>query len=235
PGLLGMDVGEDAKPRTVTTGFEFDLGGGVGGDNTAPRGGGGFPPVWSANGKSIAALVGKEGNAMLGSFDVATGKETDVTSANETIVSFRATPDASKFALLISTPTKIGDLYWLDKSTGTRKQLTHINDELFAKFNLTEPEEMWYTSFDGKKIQAWVQKPPDFDANKKYPLILNIHGGPHAASGSAFGHEFQWMAATGYVVLYPTARGSTTPAQDSGNVMQYPYPGEGDKQLMTRR
>jgi len=233
PDLWVMDLAADAKPRSLTNDFDFDLGGGVGGDNTAPRGGGGFPPVWSRDGKTIIALVGKQGKAMLGSFDVATGKETDVSANNEAIVSFRATPDASKFALLISTPTKIGDLYWFDKASGTRKQLTHVNDELFSKLNLSEPEEIWYTSFDGKKIQTWVQKPPDFDPSKKYPLILNIHGGPHAAYGWVFDHEFQFMAAKGYVVLYPNPRGSTTYGQDFGNIIQYHYPGDDYKDLMT--
>jgi len=163
---------------------------------------------------------------------VATGKETDVSANNEAIVSFRATPDASRFALLISTPTKIGDLYWLDKASGTRKQLTHVNEELFSKLNLSEPEEIWYTSFDGKKVQTWVQKPPDFDPAKKYPLILNIHGGPHAAYGWVFDHEFQFMAAKGYVVLYPNPRGSTTYGQDFGNIIQYHYPGDDYKDLM---
>ena len=71
------------------------------------------------------------------------------------------------------------------------------------------------------KIQAWVQRPPDFEAAKKYPLILNIHGGPHAAYGYTFDHEFQWMAAKGYVVLYPNPRGSTTYGQEFGNIIQY--------------
>jgi dipeptidyl aminopeptidase/acylaminoacyl peptidase len=232
PDLWVMDLASDAKPRNLTTNFDFDLGGGVGGDNTAPRGGGGFPPVWSADGRSIIALYGKEGKANLGAFEVATGRETDVTSGNQAVVSFRATPDASKLVLLISTPTRIGDLFWLEKPGSAPKQLTHINDELFSKLNLTEPEEIWYTSFDGKKIQAWLQKPPNFDANKKYPLILNIHGGPHAAYGWVFDHEFQWMAAKGYVVLYPNPRGSTTYGQDFGNVIQYNYPGDDYKDLM---
>ncbi len=232
PDLWVMELNQGAKPRNLTANFDFDLGGGVGGDNTAPRGGGGFPPVWSPDGKSVVALVGKEGKAMLASFDAATGKQTDVSASNEAIVSFRATPDASKLALLISTPTRIGDLYWLDRKTGIRKQLTHINDELFSKLNLSEPEEVWYTSFDGKKVQTWVQKPPDFDPSKKYPLILNIHGGPHAAYGWVFDHEFQYMAAKGYVVVYPNPRGSTTYGQEFGNIIQYHYPGDDYKDLM---
>ena len=232
PDLWVMDLAPDAQPKNLTADFDWDLGGGVGGDNSAPRGGGGFPPIWSADGKSIVALVGKEGRANLGRFDAATGKETDVTTGNQAVQSFRATPDGAKFALLISTPTRIGDLFWMDKPGTTPKQLTHINDDLFSKLNLTEPEEIWYTSFDGKKIQTWVQKPPNFDPVKKYPLILNIHGGPHAAYGWVFDHEFQWMAAKGYVVLYPNPRGSTTYGQEFGNIIQYHYPGDDFKDLM---
>src|SRR5947207_661467 len=83
--------------------------------NTSPRGGGGNQLVWSANGKTITAVVGKEGKASLVTFDVASGKETDVTSGNQAIVSFRAAPDVSKFVYLISTPTRIGDLFFLDR------------------------------------------------------------------------------------------------------------------------
>ncbi|HJX91186.1 MAG TPA: S9 family peptidase [Pyrinomonadaceae bacterium] len=232
PDLWVMDIAPNAVPKNLTKDFGFDVGSGVGGDNTAPRAPGGNPPIWSADGRKIYAPFAKEGKANLGAFDLMTGRETDVTSGNQAVVSVRAVPDASKFALLISTPTRIGDLYWLDGASGQPRQLTHINDELFSKLNLTEPEELWYTSFDGKKVQTWIQKPPDFDPNKKYPLILNIHGGPHAAYGFIFDHEFQWMAAKGYVVLYPNPRGSTSYGQDFGNIIQYHYPGDDYKDLM---
>jgi dipeptidyl aminopeptidase/acylaminoacyl peptidase len=232
PDLWVMDIAPNAQPRNLTRDFDYDVGSGVGGDNVAPRGGGGFPPVWTADGLSIVTVYAKEGKANLGAFEVATGKETDVTSGNHAVVSFRATPDAARFALIISTPTRIGDLFWLERPGADPKQLTHFNDGLFSKLNLTEPEEIWYRSFDGKRIHAWVQKPPDFDASKKYPLILNIHGGPHAAYGFIFDHEFQWMAAKGYVVLYPNPRGSTSYGQEFGNIIQYHYPGDDYKDLM---
>jgi dipeptidyl aminopeptidase/acylaminoacyl peptidase len=227
-----MDISPNAKPRNLTAEFDYDVGSGVGGDNTAPRGGGGNPPVWSADGHSIMLVYAKEGRANLGSFDAGSGKETDVTKGNQAVVAFRAPPDASRMALIISTPTRIGDLFWLDRAGLQPRQLTHLNDDLFGKLNLTEPEEIWYQSFDGKRIQAWVQKPPDFDPSKKYPFILNIHGGPHSAYGFVFDHEFQWMAAKGYVVLYPNPRGSTTYGQEFGNIIQYNYPGDDYKDLM---
>jgi dipeptidyl aminopeptidase/acylaminoacyl peptidase len=132
---------------------------------------------------------------------------------------------------LVATPTNIGDLYRVD-ADGKLARLTSINAPLFDRLDLTEPEEIWYTSFDGKKIQAWVQKPPHFDASKKYPLILDIHGGPHSAYGFTFDHELQYMAAKGYVVLYPNPRGSTSYGQEFGNVIQYHYPGDDAKDLM---
>jgi dipeptidyl aminopeptidase/acylaminoacyl peptidase len=158
----------------------------------------------------------------------------DLTSGNQGVMSFRATPDGSKLIYVVSTPTRINDLFVLDRAApgDSPKQLTHTNDELFSKLNLTEPEEIWYDSFDGKHIEAWLQKPPDFDTHKKYPLILNIHGGPHTAYGYIFDHEFQWMAAKGYVVLYPNPRGSTSYGQEFGNIIQYHYPGDDYKDLM---
>ncbi|MEO6655698.1 MAG: S9 family peptidase [Pyrinomonadaceae bacterium] len=231
PDLWVIDAVKDAKPRNLTAGFDFDVSSGVGGDNAPPRAGGGGGLVWEPDGKSIMTVYAKKGQANLGSFDAATGKETDITSGNQSVSSFRLTPDGSKMVYSVSTPTRIGDLYVMDKSRQS-KQITHINDGLFSKLNLTEPEEIWYKSFDGKNVQAWVQKPPDFDPNKKYPLILNIHGGPHSAYGYVFDHEFQWMAAKGYVVLYPNPRGSTSYGQDFGNVIQYHYPGDDYKDLM---
>jgi dipeptidyl aminopeptidase/acylaminoacyl peptidase len=75
-------------------------------------------------------------------------------------------------------------------------------------------------------------KPPGFDPSRRYPLILNIHGGPHAAYGHTFFHEVLWMAAKGYVVLYPNPRGSSSFGQDFGNLIQYRYPGDDYKDLM---
>ena len=79
-----------------------------------------------------------------------------------------------------------------------------------ASLDLAEPEMFWTRSFDGTRIQGWILKPPGFDPSKQYPLILQIHGGPHAAYGATFTHEFLWMAAKGYVVVYTNPRGSTT-------------------------
>jgi dipeptidyl aminopeptidase/acylaminoacyl peptidase len=234
PDLWVLDLSPNAKPRNLTADFNFDIDGFVIGDSSSPRAGGPNKPIWTADGKGLVAVYSKEGKRNLALFDAATGSAADLTSGNHCVMNFRATPDASKLVYVLSTPTRVNDLFVLDRATpgATPKQLTNVNDELFSKLNLTEPEEIWYDSFDGKSIQAWLQKPTGFDAHKKYPLILNIHGGPHVAYGYIFVHEFQWMAAKGYVVLYPNPRGSTSYGQEFGNVIQYRYPGDDYKDLM---
>jgi dipeptidyl aminopeptidase/acylaminoacyl peptidase len=233
PDLWVMDMAADAKPRNLTANYDFDVCSGVGGDQGTPRAGGGDRVVWTQDGNNLITTTAREGKANLIAVEVASGKITELTNGKQAVERFRATSDAKTLVVLISTPTNIGDLFVLNHgSTAPPRQITHINDKLFSQLNLTEPEEIWYTSFDGKKIHAWIQKPPDFDPAKKYPLILNIHGGPHTAYGFIFDHEFQWMAAKGYVVLYPNPRGSTSYGQQFGNIIQYHYPGDDFKDLM---
>ena len=140
PDLWVLDIAPNAQPRNLTAGFDYDVGGGVGGDNAPPRGGGGGAPIWTSDGRSIIETYAKEGKANLGMFDVANGKETDVTSGNQAVGNFRSAPDGSQLVFTISTPTRIGDLFWLDRPGAAPKQLTHINDELFSHLNLTSPK-----------------------------------------------------------------------------------------------
>ncbi|MEP6937813.1 MAG: S9 family peptidase [Chthoniobacterales bacterium] len=232
PDLWVVDLAPNARPRNLTGTFDFDLGSGVFGDSAAPRAGGGNVPVWTADGRGIIEVIGKEGKTVLGRFNVSDGAETDIVGGNQAVARFRASADGSKLVYTSSTATRINDLFAADQTGGEPRELTHVNDTLFSQLTLAEPEEISYPSFDGKSIQAWVQKPPGFDPKKKYPLILDIHGGPHAAYGYVFEHEFQWMAAKGYVVLYPNPRGSTTYGQEFGNIIQFHYPGDDYKDLM---
>jgi dipeptidyl aminopeptidase/acylaminoacyl peptidase len=232
PDLFVANFNGGSKPRNLTAGYDFDLGGGVGGDQHPPRGGGQTDPFWSPDGRLVYALSAEQGRVNLKRIDVETGKVDPVTDADHDIYSLTATPDSAHAVLAISTTTNIGDLYFLNIGTRELRRLTDVNRDLSAQLNLTRPETIWYKSFDGRRIQAWVQRPPDYDPDRKYPLVLDIHGGPHAAYGYTFDHEFQWMAAKGYVVLYPNPRGSTTYGQEFGNIIQYNYPGDDYKDLM---
>jgi len=232
PDLFVAETEPGSTPKNLTVQYDFDIAGSVQGDQAPPRGGGVSPPVWSADGRSIFVKTSEQGRVNLDSVDSETGKVEAVTKGDHTVISYSATPDGSKMAVLLSTPTNIGDVFLVNSASGKMEPVTHVNAELFTRLSLTEPETIWYKSFDGRRIQAWVQRPPDFQAGKKYPLILDIHGGPHSAYGYVFDHEFQWMAAKGYVVLYPNPRGSTSYGQEFGNIIQYHYPGDDFKDLM---
>ena len=232
PDLWTLELTPGGKLTNLTANLDIDVGDGVFGDNRAPRANSATAPIWTPDGKAIIEIVAKEGHANLMRFplDNAGSKPTAVTTGDPAVMDYSAGPNGS-IAIILSSPTNIGDIFMFNGGAEPR-QLTRFNQPLFSQLSLTEPEEIWYTSFDGRKIQAWVQKPPDFDPAKKYPLILDIHGGPHAAYGNVFDHEFQWMAAKGYVVLYPNPRGSTSYGQEFGNIIQYRYPGDDYKDLM---
>jgi dipeptidyl aminopeptidase/acylaminoacyl peptidase len=230
PHLWVLDLKAGAKPRNLTAKLDLDIAGGIIGDQEPPRGGNGGRPLWSADGKFLTIVVAKKGRTNLERFDVETGLSTPVTQGDQAVTQY--TSNGKQTVAEISTPTIINDLYLVGSDPAQSKRLTDVNEKLFAELNLTAPEEITYTSFDGKKIQGFVQKPPDFDPKKQYPLILNIHGGPHTAYGYVFFHEMQWMAAKGYVVLYPNPRGSTSFGEEFANIIQYKYPGDDYHDLM---
>uniref|UniRef100_UPI00404B4A38 S9 family peptidase n=1 Tax=Fulvivirga sp. TaxID=1931237 RepID=UPI00404B4A38 len=117
---------------------------------------------------------------------------------------------------------------------GSSKVITSLNAEFFKYKKASPIEEMWWeSSFDKQKIQGWVVKPPNFDPAKKYPMILEIHGGPFAAYGPWFSTEVQLMAAAGYVVLYTNPRGSSSYGKDFGNLIHHNYPNQDYDDLMS--
>jgi len=229
--LFVSDVAPGSRPRAVAPALDRDIGPDIIGDQHAPRGGAESPPFWTADGRSIVVAVSDHGTCNLRRFDVQSGQSQMVTRGNQEVSSWTATPDGARIVALVSTPTGLGDLF-LVAGDGKLNRLTDVNQDLFSGLDLSEPEVIRYSSFDGRTIEAWVQKPPGFDPHRKYPLILDIHGGPHAAYGYNFFHEFQVMAARGYVVLYPNPRGSTTYGQEFGNIIQYRYPGDDAKDLL---
>ena len=109
-------------------------------------------------------------------------------------------------------------------NNGTPKVLTAMNEGLLEHRKLGEVNEIIYkSSFDNQEIQGWYITPPDFDPSKKYPLILEIHGGPHLAYGPHFSAELQIMAAAGYIVFYDNHRGSLSYGEDFALLLQYKY------------
>jgi dipeptidyl aminopeptidase/acylaminoacyl peptidase len=102
--------------------------------------------------------------------------------------------------------------------------LTNVNADVLQGVRLGAVEEVWYASTGGARVQGWIIKPPGFDPSKKYPLIMEIHGGPHAMYNVGFSYQLQNFAANGYVVLYTNPRGSTGYGSPFGNAIERAYP-----------
>jgi dipeptidyl aminopeptidase/acylaminoacyl peptidase len=117
---------------------------------------------------------------------------------------------------------------------GSATRLTQLNDDLFADKTLGSVERLtWKSSADGRAIEGWLVTPPNFDKLKKYPLILEIHGGPFAAYGPHFAAELQLYASAGYAVLYANPRGSTSYGDAFANLIHHAYPGQDYDDLMS--
>lgn len=222
-----------ARARVLTADYAFEAGqSSIASDLHPPRGGGSVPLAFIEGGRAALTVVGRHGSCMLARIGLDDGVVKELTSADREVIAGSVSCDGTQAALLMGSPTRPGVLCRCDVATGALTELVDPNAELLAETRLGAVEEFWYDSFDGQKIQGWIVTPPEFDPGKKYPLVLQIHGGPHVAYGVGFFHEFQVLAAAGYVVLYVNPRGSTTYGQDFGNVIQYRYPGDDWKDLM---
>lgn len=125
-----------------------------------------------------------------------------------------------------STPDYPADLAVIQNKK-VANRITRLNDDVLAFRTLGTTEEVWYkSSFDGRDLQGWIVKPPFYDPSKKYPLLVENHGGPILNYGDRFTAEIQLYAADGYVVFYPNPRGSTSYGEEFANLLYHNYPGE---------
>jgi len=148
--------------------------------------------------------------------------------------------DGGRVAFTLAGPDHPADVA-VTAGGGSTRRLTRLNRDLLDAKEMGEVEEIWYeSSHDGRRIQGWIVKPPGFDSDgddpereEKYPLILEIHGGPFADYGPRFAAELQLYAAAGYVVLYTNPRGSTGYGEEFGNLIHHAYPGDDYHDLMS--
>jgi len=132
-----------------------------------------------------------------------------------------------RFAVAYDTPSGPGDVAVGRYSDSKLQVLTALNQQLFIQKKLGAVEEFWFdSSLDHRKLEGWIVKPPGFDPAKKYPLILEIHGGPFANYGDRFDTIKQIWAAKGFVVLYANPRGSTSYGEEFANLIHHAYPGD---------
>ncbi|MEM7352076.1 MAG: S9 family peptidase [Acidobacteriota bacterium] len=201
-------------------------------------------PVWSSSGEAIFVSYHDRGHTKVGRVAL-TGEVQELfddlggTSLGRPYPggSFSVTADGA-IAYTATTTARPADVALWRAATSEGKaapqRLTRLNADLLEHRDLGEVEELWWeSSHDQRRIQGWIVKPPDFDPQKKYPLLLEIHGGPIANYGARFAAELQLYAAAGYVVLYANPRGSTGYGETFGNLLYHDYPGHDYDDLMS--
>lgn len=187
--------------------------------------------MWAKDGSGVYFTVQDQGAQNL-YFAAIRGDVRKVTSGAHMLAVDEITATGNAIGVL-TDPRRPPDIVTFNvRRPAELKQLTDVNGDVMARKKLGAVEELWYTGADGWKIQGWVIKPPDFDAAKKYPLMLSIHGGPHSMYNVGFNFGWQEHAANGYVVLYTNPRGSTGYGSAFGNAIKRAYPGKDYDDLM---
>jgi dipeptidyl aminopeptidase/acylaminoacyl peptidase len=187
--------------------------------------------MWAKDGTGIYFSVSEKGASNL-HFVNLKGEIRPITKGQHMLAVSEITP--AGFAIgTRSDPTKPGDIVTFDLKRPTEiRQLTSVNADVLDGKKLGAHHEIWFKGADNWEIQGWYITPPDFDPNRKYPLILTIHGGPHSMYGVGFNFAWQEHAANDYIVLYTNPRGSTGYGSAFGNAIKNAYPGKDFDDLM---
>ena len=186
--------------------------------------------MWAPDGSGLYFSVSREGYRSLHFASVDGGVERRTEGSH--LMTLSSLSDEGMAVGTISSAYEPGDLYrWSLDNPEDPIRLTNVNADILHNVTLGEVEEIWYPShpFD---IQGWIVKPPDFDPNREYPLMLAIHGGPHGMYNGGFNFAFQEHASNDYVVLYTNPRGSTGYGTEFANAIQNDYPGVDMQDLM---
>jgi dipeptidyl aminopeptidase/acylaminoacyl peptidase len=196
-------------------------------------------PIWDSNGRGLSVLYDDEGETRIG-YVTLDGTVTPLAGDVGGLSLGRPYSGGSysisqngRFAYTHTRPDHPADVAVGRRGRDPRR-LTSLNDGLLGHKQLGSVEEIWYeSSYDGRRVQGWIVKPPDFDPSGKYPLLLEIHGGPVANYGERFSAEIQLYAAAGYVVLYTNPRGSDSYGEEFGNLIYHAYPSHDYDDLMS--
>ncbi|MGK0266784.1 MAG: dipeptidyl aminopeptidase/acylaminoacyl peptidase, partial [Maricaulis sp.] len=214
--LLYVANADGSAPRALTAALDRSVGN----------------PQWSGDGRSLYVQYEDHGQTLIASIDldgriepVATGLGPDTFSRPYSGGEFTVSRDG-RIAATVSTATRPSELATA-RPGETLQTLTQLNAAILDNRTLSEAETVhWASPADGREIEGWVLYPPDFDPQRQYPMILEIHGGPFSGYGPVFSGELQLMAAAGYVVLYTNPRGSTGYGDEFANLIHHAYPGQ---------
>ena len=195
--------------------------------------------VWDASGRGLWIRYDEEGDTTLG-YVTTGGRLSVVTDGLGGLVFGRpytsgafSVSDDGRYAATAADAQDLANV-GVGARRGDMRVITDVNADVLGRRALARVEEIaWESSADGREIEGWIAYPPGFDPEQSYPLILEIHGGPHTAYGPVFSGEVQLFAAAGYVVLYTNPRGSTSYGEDFANLIDKAYPGQDVDDLLS--
>lgn len=165
-----------------------------------------MPPVWAPDGETLYVQMSQHGRTLLNAVSAADGSLEPVVEGEGVVGVYDFSKDGERLLYFWGSMEDPGQLYLLEIATGETRQITHLN-RFLLEIDLGSVEEVWFEGAAGNDLQGWILKPPDFEPEKQYPSILEIHGGPLAQYGFFFMHEFYYLAAQGYVVHFCNPRG----------------------------
>jgi len=164
---------------------------------------------WSPDGKYIYFTASDRGARPLYRVPFQGGEIQQLVDGEVSVGGFAVSTEKKRIVYTLSSQTDPGEL-WVAGLDGKKpKQITRFQDEFKNKVTMSVPEMFWFKSFDNIDVQGWLVKPFPFDPNKKYPLIMTIHGGPHGGYGYSISSSNQQLAEEGFGVIYINPRGST--------------------------
>jgi len=187
--------------------------------------------TWAPDSRGLYFTANSEGNRNVHYVSVNGGVRQITEGVHQ--ISISSINRNGTLATTLSSFHEPGDIYILNPNRPNRMtRLTNMNGDLMRNVSLGDVDEIWYKSVDDLDIQGWVVKPPNFDPNESYPMMLVIHGGPHAMYGVGFNYSWQEHAANGYLVLYTNPRGSTGYGSAFANEINNAYPSKDYDDLM---
>ncbi|HLZ69030.1 MAG TPA: S9 family peptidase [Dehalococcoidia bacterium] len=165
--------------------------------------------AWAPDGSAVYTVVMDGGASRLYRIAADGSGSRPLSDAESAVTALCPTPDGKAIAYTAVSPTNPGELFLLPLDGGAARQLSRHNAELLDEVQLQPFERISFSGADGWEIAAWLLKPANYDASRRYPLVLDVHGGPHGAHGYTFQPGAQELTARGYVVLLVNPRGST--------------------------
>ncbi len=205
-GVWTVAADGSAPPRNLTADFDRSFDGDVSGD--VRSGVVAQPPLWSPDGRQLYATAIERGTEHLFRLDATGGEPTRIIAGLRGVMNAQLSA-AGRIVFTAASVLNPGDLYSCAFDGADERQLTDLNKGLFAEVALSDAKRFTYAGDGGWEIDGWLMKPYGYTEGTRYPLALEIHGGPAAQYGFAFFHEFQLLAAQGYGVLFTNPRGST--------------------------